>query len=38
MADGGLFAEITLAYKPDEQSGILSRFIAYAKDRFRREP
>jgi DNA-binding transcriptional LysR family regulator len=38
MADGGLFVEITLVYKPDEQSGILSRFIAYAKERFRREP
>lgn len=38
MADCGLFVEITLAYKPDERSGILSRFVAYAKERFRREP
>jgi hypothetical protein len=34
MADGGLFAEITVAYRADEQSAILSRFIAYAKERF----
>jgi LysR family transcriptional regulator, benzoate and cis,cis-muconate-responsive activator of ben and cat genes len=38
LAVGGLFVEITLAYKPDEQSELLSRFIAYAKERFRREP
>ena len=37
LADGRLFVEITLAYKRDEQSEILSRFIAYAKERFRRE-
>jgi DNA-binding transcriptional LysR family regulator len=37
MADGGLFLEITLAYRPDEQPAILGRFITYAKERFRRE-
>ena len=37
MPDDGLFVETTLGYNPDDQSGILGRFIAYAKERFRRE-
>ncbi len=37
IADGGLYLEITLAYRPDEQPAILGRLIAYTKDRFRRQ-
>jgi hypothetical protein len=38
MPDDGLFVETTLGYNPDDQSDILGRFIAYAKERFRRKP